>query len=263
MDNPIRLHWLDPRDPQQPFPAPHLALRDPNGLLAIGGDLSVSRLIRAYSSGIFPWYNPDEPILWWSPDPRAVLQPDAIKVSRSLSKSIRRTDYAVSFDAAFQNVLAGCGAPRANSHGTWLGQNMRAAYTEMHRHGFAHSVEVWRGGALVGGLYGLSLGRVFFGESMFSHADDASKIALYWLCQQLVAWEFPLLDCQVASAHLRTLGALDISRERFLNRLRPALALPGRTGRWHFDIALPQSRAHLPAPAAFPAAETTGGGRPV
>lgn len=255
MENPIRLHWLDPRDPLQPFPAPHLAMRDPNGLLAIGGDLSVARLIRAYSSGIFPWYNPDEPILWWCPDPRAVLQPEAIKVSRSLQKSVRRADYAVTFDRAFAEVLARCGGPRANSQGTWLGQDMRAAYGELQRRGFAHSVEVWRLGELIGGLYGVSLGRVFFGESMFSRATDASKIALYWLCQQLCRWAYPLLDCQVASEHLRTLGATDISRERFLSRLRLAVAEPGRTGRWQFDIPAPQAREHLPAAGVVPFGE--------
>jgi len=246
MDNPIRLHWLDPRDPNQNFPSPHLAMRDPNGLLAIGGDLSVTRLIRAYSQGIFPWYNPDEPILWWSPDPRAVLMPGAMKVSRSLSKSLRRGDYAVTLDGAYRDVLDACAGPRMRSRGTWLGSDMRDAYQELHRRGYSHTVEVWRDGALIGGLYGVALGRAFFGESMFSHATDASKIALYWLCEQLKAWSFHLLDCQVASEHLRTLGAIDVSRERFLNLLRPAVAQPGRTGTWHFDIASPAPREHLP-----------------
>lgn len=247
MDNPIRLHWLDPRDPQQPFPPAHLAMRDPNGLLAIGGDLSVPRLIRAYSSGIFPWYNPDEPILWWSPDPRAVLVPAELHVSRSLHKSIRRADYAVSLDLAFGEVLRQCSAARTRSRGTWLGSEMREAYTQLHARGYAHSVEVWRRGTLVGGLYGVALGRVFFGESMFSHASDSSKIGLYWLCQQLRAWNFDLIDCQVGSAHLRSLGATDVSRERFLNLLRAAVAQPPRTGTWRFDIALPAAREHLAA----------------
>lgn len=246
MDNPIRLHWLDPRDPHQNFPSPHLAMRDPNGLLAIGGDLSVTRLIRAYSQGIFPWYNPDEPILWWSPDPRAVLMPDAMKVSRSLGKALRRGDYAVTLDTAYRDVLDACAGPRMRSRGTWLGSDMRDAYQELHRRGYSHTVEVWRDGELIGGLYGVALGRAFFGESMFSHATDASKIALYWLCQQLLAWGYHLLDCQVASEHLRTLGAVDVSRERFLNLLRPATALPGRTGTWCFDIAAPSPREHRP-----------------
>lgn len=246
MDNPIRLHWLDPRDPLQPFPPAHLAMRDPNGLLAIGGDLSVSRLIRAYSSGIFPWYNPDEPILWWSPDPRAVLVPDQMRVSRSLAKSIRRADYAVTLDLAFRDVLRECSGNRAKSRGTWLGAEMREAYVELHARGYAHSVEVWRRGELIGGLYGVALGRVYFGESMFSRADDGSKIGLHWLCQQLIAWEFSLIDCQVGSSHLRSLGAVDVSRERFLNQLRGIVNQPPRTGRWRFDIAVPTSREHAP-----------------
>ncbi len=247
MDNPIRLHWLDPRDPQQPFPPAHLAMRDPNGLLAIGGDLSVARLIRAYSQGIFPWYNPDEPILWWSPDPRAVLIPTEMRVSRSLDKSVRRGNYGVSLDLAFDEVLNECSGPRSRSRGTWLGSEMRDAYAELHARGYAHSVEVWRDGALIGGLYGVALGRVFFGESMFSRASDASKLALYWLGQQLITWGFDLIDCQVGSAHLKSLGAIDVSRERFLNLLRVAVASPPRTGQWRFDIALPVAREHLPA----------------
>lgn len=246
MDNPIRLHWLDPRDPRQAFPPPHLAMHDPNGLLAVGGDLSTTRLIRAYSQGIFPWYNPDEPILWWSPDPRAVLTPDGLKVSRSLRKSIRRADYAVTLDTAYGEILLACAGTRRQSRGTWLGADMRQAYEQLHLHGYAHSVEVWRDGALVGGLYGVALGRAFFGESMFSRADDTSKIALFWLCEQLRAWGFRLVDCQVASEHLRSLGAVDLSRERFLNLLRPAVALPGRTGAWRFDLAVPSAREHLP-----------------
>lgn len=247
MDNPIRLHWLDPRDPQQPFPPAHLAMRDPNGLLAIGGDLSVARLIRAYSSGIFPWYNPDEPILWWSPDPRAVLMPGEVRISRSLGKSIRRADYAVSLDLAYAEVLHHCSGPRARSRGTWLGAEMREAYSLLHARGYAHSVEVWRSGALIGGLYGVALGRVFFGESMFSLASDASKLALVWLCRQLVAWGFDLIDCQVGSEHLKSLGAVDVSRERFLNLLRVATVRPPRTGLWRFDIPLPAAREHLPS----------------
>lgn len=246
MDNPIRLHWLDPRDPTQAFPPVHMAMREPNGLLAIGGDLSVTRLIRAYSAGIFPWYNPDEPILWWSPDPRAVLMPGGMHVTRSLAKTLRRADYAVTLDRTFTDVLAGCAGPRLTGGGTWLGSDMRNAYLRLHELGYAHSVEVWRDHQLIGGLYGVAIGRAFFGESMFSRASDGSKIGLYWLCEQLRAWNFQLIDCQVASTHLRTLGAQDLSRERFLNLLRPALTLGGRTGRWVFDIARPELRAHLP-----------------
>jgi leucyl/phenylalanyl-tRNA--protein transferase len=245
MDNPIRLHWLDPRDPQQPFPPPHRAMRDPNGLLAIGGDLSMTRLIRAYSSGIFPWYNPNEPILWWCPDPRAVLEPARFHLSRSLAKRVRGADYAVSLDGAFGAVLEACAQPRRSGHGTWLGPEMKQAYLDLHRHGFAHSLEVWREGRLIGGLYGVALGRAFFGESMFSVAPDGSKLALYYLCRQLQAWNFELIDCQVSSAHLKTLGAQEIPRERFLARLRAALQHVGRTGRWRFDIDIPDARHHL------------------
>lgn len=250
MDNPVRLHWLDPRDPNQPFPAPNRAMRDPNGLLAIGGDLSVPRLMRAYSGGIFPWYNPNEPILWWCPDPRAVLAPDDFHVSHSLEKRIRKPDYAVSLDRAFADVLDGCTGSRRGSHGTWLGPDMKRAYLELFAAGHAHSAEVWRDGRLVGGLYGVALGRVFFGESMFSTATDGSKLALYWLCRQLKAWSFELIDCQIASQHLRTLGAAEIPRERFLSRLRTALQHPSRTGTWKYEIEVPDDPQHRSGAAA-------------
>lgn len=246
MDNPIRLHWLDPRDPEQPFPAPHRAMRDPNGLLAIGGDLSVGRLIRAYSSGIFPWFNPNEPILWWSPDPRSVLIPQNFHTSHSLSKRIRKADFAVTMDLAFSEVLAGCGGARGHRVDTWLGSEMKRAYEDLYALGFCHSVEVWQNGTLVGGLYGVSLGLAFFGESMFSHATDASKLALHFLCRQLHAWRFAMVDCQISSGHLHRLGAQDIPRERFLVDLRRAVGGAGRTGRWRFELPVPNDRQHLP-----------------
>ncbi len=245
MDNPVRLHWLDPRDPNQPFPPPNRAMRDPNGLLAIGGDLSVERLLRAYSSGIFPWYNPNEPILWWCPDPRAVLDPAEFHVSHSLEKRIRKPDYAVTLDRAFADVLDGCTASRRGSNGTWLGTDMKRAYLELREAGHAHSAEVWRDGKLVGGLYGVALGRAFFGESMFSTETDSSKLALYWLCQQLKAWSFEMIDCQIASQHLRTLGAAEISRDRFLSRLRSAQQAASRTGLWRYEIDVPAEQQHL------------------
>ena len=251
MDNPIRLHWLDPRDPDQSFPPSHLAMRDPNGLLAIGGDLSVRRMLRAYSQGIFPWYNPDEPILWWCPDPRSVLHPDWLKVSRSLRKAIARKDYAVTMDHAFRDVLQACAGARAKSRGTWLGSDMQAAYCDLHREGHSHSVEVWREGKLIGGLYGVNIGRVFFGESMFSHATDASKIALYYLCEQLRQWEYELIDCQISSAHLSSLGAQEISRKAFLALLAPVVQLQGHAGRWDFNVEVPCDPAHLPTPLAW------------
>jgi leucyl/phenylalanyl-tRNA---protein transferase len=246
MDNPIRLHWLDPRNPRQPFPAPQLAMRDPNGLLAIGGDLSVARLVNAYAQGIFPWYNPDEPILWWCPDPRAVLVPAQFHVSRSLARHLRKRDFAVSLDRAFGAVLEACSAPRARGRGTWLGTEMKQAYLALHQRGHAHSVEVWRDRELVGGLYGVGLGRVFYGESMFSLIDDGSKIAMHYLCRQLAAWDFALMDCQIASAHLATLGATELPRERFLAVLRDAVALSS-PARWQFEIDVPAAPAHLPA----------------
>ena len=221
-------------------------MRDPNGLLAIGGDLSAPRMLRAYGQGIFPWYNPDEPILWWCPDPRAVLRPGLMKVSRSLRKSIQRADYAVTLDRVFADVLDACAAERASSRGTWLGPDMQRSYCALHGQGHAHSIEVWRDGALIGGLYGIAIGRVFFGESMFSRARDASKIALYYLCQQLKQWSYELIDCQISSAHLTSLGAQEIPREKFLNLLAPAVRLSGRESSWHFDIAVPDGPQHLP-----------------
>jgi leucyl/phenylalanyl-tRNA--protein transferase len=234
--HPARLHWLDPRQPQQPFPDPAQALPDPNGLLAIGGDLSATRLINAYREGIFPWFNPDEPILWWSPDPRCVFEPRAVHVSRSLDKRLRQGGYAVSFDRVFAEVLEACSGPRRGSRGTWLGPEMRLAYLELFQRGLAHSVEVWQQGQLVGGLYGVSLGRIFFGESMFSHATDASKLALVHLARQLSDWGFPLIDCQVASPHLLTLGAVTLPRETFRSRSREAQQLPP-PHHWRFDDA--------------------------
>jgi len=247
MDNPIRLHWLDPRTPDQPFPPPHRAMRDPNGLLAIGGDLSANRLIRAYSAGIFPWFNPNEPILWWSPDPRAVLIPSEFHISHSMAKRIRKADFAVSLDRALNEVLDGCGGARGGRTDTWLGDDMKRAYRELHELGFCHSVEVWQHGALVGGLYGVSMGLAFFGESMFSRATDASKLALCFLCQQLAEWRFAMVDCQISSAHLHRLGAQNISRDRFLTDLRKAVSAGGRVGRWNFEIPVPAGREHLPA----------------
>ena len=248
MDNPIRLHWLDPRDPRQPFPPANGAMRDPNGLLAIGGDLSCTRLLRAYAQGIFPWYNPDEPILWWCPDPRAVLAPAQFHTSRSLARRLRKPDVAVTLNRAFGAVLEACAEPRARGRGTWLGQEMKLAYLDLHERGHAQSVEVWRGGELVGGIYGVSMGRVFFGESMFSRVDDASKIAMHFLCRQLAAWNYELLDCQIASSHLARLGATEIPREQFIQRLRTAIGSGGREGRWRFDIEVPASPEHLPRP---------------
>ena len=240
-----RLHWLDPRQPDQAFPDPAFALPDPNGLLAIGGDLSPTRLLNAYRQGIFPWFNPDEPILWWSPDPRCVFVPGTVHISRSLAQRIRRGGYALSFDLAFAETLAACASVRRSDRGSWLGAEMQAAYCSLHRNSMAHSVEIWREGQLIGGLYGVAIGRMFFGESMFSAETDASKLALVHLSQQLLAWGFPLLDCQVASPHLLRLGAHNLPRADFLAQSQQAQQLTP-PARWHFDRAHAGDVRHLP-----------------
>ncbi|MES2884970.1 MAG: leucyl/phenylalanyl-tRNA--protein transferase [Pseudomonadota bacterium] len=244
--HPARLHWLDPRQPDQPFPDPASALPDPNGLLAIGGDLSPTRLLNAYREGIFPWFNPDEPILWWSPDPRCVFLPEQMHISHSLAKRMRQCQYAVSFDRAFGETLEACAGPRRAGRGTWLGPEMRAAYHALHRLGVAHSVEVWQQGLLVGGLYGVALGRMFFGESMFSRETDASKLALVHLAGQVADWGFPMIDCQVASPHLMRLGAVSMARQAFRPASQQAQKL-SPPKRWRFHAAHAGDAAHLPA----------------
>ena len=225
-------------------PLPDTGFPDPNaapatGLIAIGGDLSVARLIDAYGSGIFPWFDDDaEPILWWSPDPRAVLRPEGLKVSRSLRRRLARGDYRVTMDGAFASVMRGCAAPRRDGSGTWITAAMQEAYGALHRSGLAHSVEAWNGDVLVGGLYGVSLGRMFFGESMFSRATDASKVALAYLVAQLRAWNFELVDCQIMNDHLRSLGATEMSRRAFLARVAHNRAEPSRVGPWRLEVDL-------------------------
>jgi leucyl/phenylalanyl-tRNA--protein transferase len=221
------LAWLEGSDP---FPPVERALKEPNGLLAAGGELSVPRLLEAYRRGIFPWYSNGEPVLWWSPDPRMVLFTDELKVSRSLAKSVRNKGYEVRVDSAFEAVLAGC-ADRPQ--GTWLGGPMRKAYLALHRAGYAHSFETWRGPDLVGGLYGVALGRMFYGESMFSRATDASKVALAKLVGTLKARGFPLIDCQMRTDLLASLGAREIPRRRFLRELAPLVNYPEHPGKWN------------------------------
>lgn len=221
-------------------------MRDPNGLLAIGGDLSSERLLRAYAQGIFPWFNPDEPILWWCPDPRAVLDPRQFHTSRSLARRLRKPDFALTLNHAFRQVLEACAAPRTRSRGTWLSAEMKQAYFQLHALGHAHSIEVWHNGTLAGGVYGVALGRAFFGESMFSRIEDGSKIALHYLCKQIAAWGYELLDCQVCSPHLVTLGAIELPREEFLVQLRRAVTTDGNPGRWDFGIEVPSDAMHLP-----------------
>ncbi|MDD5329258.1 MAG: leucyl/phenylalanyl-tRNA--protein transferase [Sulfuricella sp.] len=224
--------WLNPQDP---FPPLASALREPNGLLAAGADLSPQRLIAAYRSGIFPWFNPGEPILWWSPDPRMGLFPAELKVSRSLRKTLRRHAYEIRVDSAFREVMQGCAAPRDGRKGTWISPQMIAAYGELHRQGYAHSVETWMEGKLVGGLYGIALGRMFYGESMFSRESDASKVAFVHLVRQLERWGFGMIDCQMKTPHLASLGAREIPRTEFSARLAELVNFPGITGPWQFD----------------------------
>lgn len=215
--------WLTYSDP---FPPVDSATREPNGLLAAGADLSPGRLLDAYARGVFPWFGPDEPILWWSPDPRMVLFPQDFKVSRSLRRRLARPDYEIRVDTAFDAVMTACGAPRRGQNGTWIGAEMRRAYGRLHRLGHAHSVETWMAGQLVGGLYGVALGRVFYGESMFARVDDASKLALAHLVTQLRRWGFGLIDCQMETAHLASLGARPIARADFLRHLECLVNFP-------------------------------------
>lgn len=220
------------------FPDPSCALDDPNGLLAAGGDLTPEWLLSAYAEGIFPWFNDDRgPVLWWSPDPRAVLPPAALKVSRSLAKRIRNAGFHVTLDEAFAAVVAGCAAPRQDDGGTWITPRMQRAYENLHRLGYAHSVDVWLDGELSGGLYGVSLGRMFFGESMFSMARDASKVALYHLARQLERWGFILIDCQVMNEHLRSLGVREMARREFLDHVRGNDLGATRRGPWRLETS--------------------------
>lgn len=221
--------WLDKG---APFPPVRSALKEPNGLLAAGGDLSPERLLEGYSRGIFPWYSEGDPILWWSPDPRMVLFPAEFKTSRSLGKTLRNRSYEVRFDSSFEEVIANCAAPREGEPGTWIGDAMIDAYLELHRLGYAHSVETWIGGELAGGLYGVAMGRVFFGESMFSRARDTSKMALSALVAHLKSGGFGLIDCQMHTRHLETLGAREIPRVRFSRLLEELIHYPGSPGTW-------------------------------
>ncbi|HZP85405.1 MAG TPA: leucyl/phenylalanyl-tRNA--protein transferase [Burkholderiales bacterium] len=216
------------------FPPVTKASRRPNGLLAAGGDLSPQRLLTAYRRGIFPWYSEGEPILWWSPDPRMVLFPNELKISRSLRKRLRKTPFRVLADTAFEQVLEKCSEPRPDQVGTWITDEMKQAYCLLHQMGLAHSVESWREGELVGGLYGVALGRVFFGESMFSRATDASKVAFVHLVHQLIQWDFELIDCQMRTDLLASFGAREIPRSQFTSRLAELVNYPNVPGPWRF-----------------------------
>jgi leucyl/phenylalanyl-tRNA--protein transferase len=223
--------------PGASFPPVERALRRPDGLLAAGGDLSVATLVRAYSRGIFPWFNAGDPILWWSPNPRMVLPCAEFHLSRSLRRRLGRRDVRLSFDEAFVEMLAACAAPRDEDGGTWLVPEMQTAYRAMHAQGLAHSVEVWHGDRLAGGLYGVALGRMFFGESMVSRETDASKIALAWLAAQLLEWEMPIIDCQMATPHLASLGARTVPRRQFTGWVDALVRLPGPAA-WRFSPGL-------------------------
>jgi len=248
-----------------PFPPLARALRDPNGLLAAGASLTPARVLDAYRQGIFPWFNENDPILWWSPDPRMVLFPEEIKISHSLRKTLRNNIFEIRADTAFEQVMRACAAPRSAGTrlrhvtgeaadcgssreaalpapegsatpcqgGTWIHEDMVAAYTALHRMGHAHSVEAWQDGELVGGLYGIAIGRMFYGESMFSRRSDASKVALAHLAAQLQRWEFKMIDCQMNTPHLASLGAREISRAEFVRRLQELIHYPDIASPWH------------------------------
>lgn len=226
------LYWVQANRIADDFPDTAEALAEPDGLLAAGGDLAPERLIIAYRSGIFPWFSNEQPILWWAPDTRSVIYPEALKVSRSLRKTLKRNTFSLTIDRAFDLVMRGCAAPRRNQAGTWITDSMITAYATLHRHGYAHSVECWAAGELVGGLYGVAIGQVFFGESMFSKRTDASKIALVTLATRLLGWGYRLIDCQVHNSHLASLGATTIKRTEFNALITKYCARTPRQDAW-------------------------------
>jgi len=227
-----RIEWLSPHGSAQYFPDVESALREPDGLLAAGGDLSSERLLCAYAAGIFPWYEDGQPILWWSPDPRCILRPAEFRVSRRLRQYLRRSAFTVSYNRAFAAVIRACAGSRRSQQGTWITPAMIVAYEALHAAGWAHSAEIWDGADLVGGIYGLVIGRVFFGESMFSRRDHASKFAMFALCQELAENDFALLDCQVLSPHLLSLGATVLPRTQFTSILRTACTPASQFSAW-------------------------------
>lgn len=230
--------------PSDPFPPVEEALDNPEGLLAAGGSLAARRLVEAYRLGIFPWFNEGDPILWWSPDPRTVLQPSALHISHSLRKKLKKREFLVTFDKAFPRVLDGCAAPRDGEAGTWLSVPMRRAYTALHAAGLAHSVEVWMDGELAGGIYGVSIGRMFFGESMFTRRSDASKIGMASLAAQLERWQFPMIDCQLETDHLVSLGARSMPRRQFVVEVDRLVREPAPS--WLMDEDLAGNPGHAP-----------------
>jgi leucyl/phenylalanyl-tRNA--protein transferase len=235
--------------PADPFPPVEQALDQPDGLLAAGGSLTTRRLVDAYRRGIFPWFNEGDPILWWSPDPRMVLRPSRLHVSHSLAKKLRKGSFLVTIDRAFARVLDGCAAPRTGDSGTWLSMPMRRAYTALHQAGLAHSIEVWMDGELAGGIYGVGIGRMFFGESMFTRRSDASKIAMARLAAQLERWDCPLVDCQLETDHLLSLGAEHMPRRAFVAEVERLTQLGAPP--WEIDADLAGSAGHAPRSLAL------------
>jgi leucyl/phenylalanyl-tRNA--protein transferase len=230
-----RVVWLAAKDPPSSFPSVSRALQEPDGLLAAGGDLSPERLLYAYSHGIFPWYEDGQPLLWWSPDPRCAFLPGDYHVSRRLRRELLGADVEVRVNTAFAEVVRGCAAPRRSEQGTWITPDMIAAYQHLHELGWAHSIEIWQADKLIGGLYGLTIGKIFFGESMFSICSNASKIALLYLARRLQAGDFDILDCQVVSSHLLGLGARIIPRSDFIEALESACGDPVPYSGWPDD----------------------------
>ena len=227
-----QIKWISRDDPPDAFPAISQALRSPNGLLAAGGDLSTERLLHAYEHAIFPWFDTGQPILWWSPDPRCVLLPANLHLSRRFRRSLKNTNFGVSFNEAFADVIMACSGRRDRRTGTWITPEMIDAYSRLHALGWAHSVEVWLEGELAGGIYGVAIGRAFFGESMFSRVTNASKVAVLALCRQLIAHDFAVLDCQVASPHLMSLGATRMPRMEFASLLEAVCTPRSRFEAW-------------------------------
>lgn len=227
-----RVAWLSPGDPPDAFPPVETALREPDGLLAAGGDLTAARLLHAYRNGIFPWYDEGQPLLWWSPDPRCVICPGDLYLSRRTKRYIRQSPVEIRFNTAFDDVIRACAGPRRSEQGTWITPDMIRAYEELHAGGWAHSVEIWLCDSLVGGLYGIAIGRAFFGESMWSEAPNASKVALLALSRLMDSGDLGILDCQVLSSHLLSLGANAIPRDQFIALLRPLCEPACRFENW-------------------------------
>lgn len=248
----LPIPMIQPGSPPR-FPPPAQALASPNGLLAIGGDLAPERLLAAYRQGIFPWFGEDEPILWWSPDPRCVFATDAVRPGHSLRRLFARSPWTVTFDRAFDRVIRACAEPRDDAAGTWIVPPMIDAYEHMHALGHAHSVEVWDNDSLVGGLYGVAIGRMFCGESMFSRLSGGSKAALFALCRQLRAWQCPLLDAQVENPHLMSLGATLLPRGDFLSRIERLVEAAPMPWASAVSLAVAQLAHGDISPAPYPA----------